>query len=298
MIKHIKPQQSGTLAETLRAHLSLSSQQVQGLLELGAVYAEGERLVCSETEHIKANTWLRVHTNPKRFDSSLLKWPECLIFEDDDYLVIDKPSGLPVHPTLDNTQENILALLKKLSGLEIRMTHRLDVGTSGLLVFAKSEAAQKHFNSLLTSGEVQKVYRALVHGHDVPVGLWTHYMKPSDRAPKNLSLNHIPGWAPCRLEVLDVSAVDNHLSEVTVRLLTGRTHQIRAQMAFQGHPIVGDTMYGSPVSLTSSHGDQFALHCASLMWVDLQGNTVVLKAPTTTWHEPVSACSFSKGFVR
>ena len=248
-VEHLLASQTGQLVDVLSDQLPLAPSQIEFLLSFGSIYVKGER--CLENTQIQSGAYVRVHQQPRRFPTEQFRWPEQLVFENDEILVINKPSGLPVHPTVDNIQENLAALLQKHTGSEVFVTHRLDVGTSGLLVFAKTKAAQTRVNGCLMQGEVRKFYRALVHGQNIPEGEMLHYMEPSPRAPKNVSPIAYPGWAACRLKVIDQTEVFEGHSEVVIELITGRTHQIRAQLSASGFPIVGDQAYGSPVALSN-----------------------------------------------
>ncbi len=246
-VEHLLASFSGPLEDILQKHLELSPNKTGFLREFGAIYLNEKR--CLDNVHVEEGTYLRVHQNPRRFPTEVFNWREQKVYEDEDLIVLNKPSGLPVPATVDNIRENIASLVARELDQDIFVTHRLDMGTSGLLILAKSKSAQADINQKLMQGEVQKIYRALVHGRDLPLGEWTHYMEPSPRAPKNVSLVQKPGWAPCKLKVLDQTEMPDGFSEVIIELITGRTHQIRAQMSASGFPIVGDFAYGSPLKL-------------------------------------------------
>jgi 23S rRNA pseudouridine1911/1915/1917 synthase len=246
-VEHLLAAQTGLLETILRQQLQLEPKRTEFLLGLGSIYLKEQR--CLENVQVTAGDYIRVHQEPRRFPVEVLIWPEARIFENEDILILNKPSGLPVHSTVDNIKENLRHLVSEKTGLSLHVTHRLDVATEGLLVFAKSKKAQSEFNILLMQGKVKKHYRALVHGVNIPVGEMIHFMEPSPRAPKKVSPTPELGWAQCTLIVVDQTAISADLSEVTIELITGRTHQIRAQLSKAGFPIVGDHAYGSPVSL-------------------------------------------------
>lgn len=242
-VQHLLASFSGPLDKIIEKSLELQLEKVRFLREFGCVYVNNSR--CLENKPIETGTYLRVHQNPRRFPTEVFRWPTQKIFENEQLLVINKPSGLPVPATVDNIQESLSALLSRELKCGIYVTHRLDIGTSGLLIFGKTKAAQAEINHKLAAGEVRKIYRALVHGTNLPTGEWIHYMLPSPRAPKTVSVEARPGWVPCRLRILDQTEVLRNHSEVLVELITGRTHQIRAQLSAAGFPIVGDISYGS-----------------------------------------------------
>jgi 23S rRNA pseudouridine1911/1915/1917 synthase len=265
-VKHFLSSQSSTLVDSISETLGIDSSQIEELLGFGSVYVNGGR--CTLNQKIDSGTYIRVHQNPRRFPCEVFSLKKALLFENEDLIVIDKPSGLPVHPTVDNLHENILTLCSRALGKELFVTHRLDVPTSGLFIFAKSKQSQTQINFLLSQGKIKKIYHALVHGHPTASGEITHYMQPSPRAPKTVSDQAIPGWAPCKLRLLDQnplldpSGSKTLSTEVTIELITGRTHQIRAQMSALGYPIVGDYAYGS--SFKGLGFEKIALQCSYL----------------------------------
>jgi len=244
-VKHILSPRSGLLNDILISSLELSASDVADLLQLGSIYLEGQRL--RENCEISEGTYVRVHTKPRRFPKNNFSWEERIVFSDENFLVVNKPAGLPVHPSVDNCLENLQMYLSSHLQSELFVTHRLDVPTSGLLVLAKNRDFLPLFNHLLATRGVKKFYRARVHGLKLQEGLVTHYMEPSPRAPKNVSSEPQPKWQECQLRILRVENFKEvQEQEVRVELLTGRTHQIRAQLAALGASICGDVMYGAP----------------------------------------------------
>ncbi len=177
--------------------------------------------------------------------------PLAVVFEDADLLVINKPAGLVVHPapghaggTLVNALLYHCADLAGIGG-EIRpgIVHRLDKDTSGLLVVAKTEPALHGLAAQFKSHAIHKMYWALVHGVPAsPSGEIHSLIGRSDRDRKKMSAQPSHGRpAETRYTVLERFA-DAALLEVVIA--TGRTHQIRVHLAFNGHPVVGDQQYG------------------------------------------------------
>jgi 23S rRNA pseudouridine1911/1915/1917 synthase len=187
-----------------------------------------------------------------------------------------KPCGIPMHATLDNAVENLAAAFSE----RLFVTHRLDVPTSGLVLLAKTKDYQVVFNNLLLAGEVNKTYQVLTL-KEPPLGRLINGMRVEDRAPKKIisyadftSGNHEKSeqYIHCELEIISTSKINFDMGRPVptsapgflslVKLITGRTHQIRAQFSFAGCPIVGDEMYGGmPSSI-------FGLHSARLSFTD------------------------------
>ena len=175
--------------------------------------------------------------------------PLSIIYEDDDVLVIDKPAGLTVHPAPGHPEHTLVnAILAHCPGLSINgsirpgIVHRLDKDTSGVMMIAKNDAAQKSLSSQIKDRTVLKQYNVLVHGHlspdhgviDAPMG-----RDPGNR--KRMAVVDSGREARTRYSVLKYFK-GYTLLEVTLE--TGRTHQIRVHLSALGFPVVGDGVYG------------------------------------------------------
>ena len=181
--------------------------------------------------------------------------PLCVVYEDDDLLVINKPKGMVVHPAAGNPCHTLVnALLhhckSRLSGiggvLRPGIVHRIDKETSGLLVVAKNDDAHRFLSAQLEDHSLYREYRALVTGGfksdtgtvSLPIG-----RHPVDR--KKMAVikdgSHTAKEAVTHYTVLGRFG---GVSELSLRLETGRTHQIRVHMAALGHPLLGDSVYG------------------------------------------------------
>jgi 23S rRNA pseudouridine1911/1915/1917 synthase len=177
--------------------------------------------------------------------------PLAVIYEDESLIVVDKPTGVVVHPARGHEQGTLAqALAERAAGGEdpyrAGIVHRLDRDTSGLLVVAKSEEAHRRLKALLQARDLRREYLALVDGLppartgtiDAPIG-----RDRRDRLIQSLDSGH-PREARTHFELVEALAVDSLLR---VTLETGRTHQIRVHMQAIGHPVVGDRAYGGPV---------------------------------------------------
>ncbi|MEK6628298.1 MAG: RluA family pseudouridine synthase [Bdellovibrionota bacterium] len=241
-VKHFYNQKSGSISEILFDSIQLSQTDISALLKLGAIYINNERQLNNNI--ISANNLFRVHTKPRRYNCNY-NWSSLIVYENSDFLVINKPSGVPSHPSVDNVIENSLTQLSLASGVPLFITHRLDTLTSGLIVYAKNTAFVKSFNKQLQEKTIEKKYVALVEAtHALPKKV-IHYMEPSKRAPKNVSESFVEGWAFCELDILSQKKFSHDLSHLKINLLTGRTHQIRSQLSNLQAPITGDILYGA-----------------------------------------------------
>ncbi|MBI5546534.1 MAG: RluA family pseudouridine synthase [Deltaproteobacteria bacterium] len=166
-----------------------------------------------------------------------------VIHEDDDLLVVSKPSGLPTAPAGGFLAHTLLTLVRQRDPLWTPM-HRLGRGTSGLVVFARTPEARSSLQAIWRGREVEKRYRALAQGIlpaepftvDAPIGPVEH---PALGTLQAACSTGKPSHSEVRL-----LAVRGEASLAEVRIATGRPHQIRIHLAFAGHPLVGDPLYG------------------------------------------------------
>ncbi len=173
-----------------------------------------------------------------------------ILYEDDDILVVDKPAGLSVHPgaghpggTLVNALIYLRPTLKGIGSSERPgIVHRLDLDTSGVMVIAKNLASHAHISEQFAQRSVNKIYLALVKGRltqteaiiDAPIG-----RDPSNRQKMNV----VDGGKSAKTRYKVLKSIGDH-QLLEVKLLTGRTHQIRVHLASIGHSIIGDSLYG------------------------------------------------------
>ncbi|MBM3340505.1 MAG: 23S rRNA pseudouridine(1911/1915/1917) synthase RluD [Betaproteobacteria bacterium] len=172
--------------------------------------------------------------------------PIDVLFEDQHLIIINKPAGLVVHPGSGNWQGTLLnALLQHAPQLahipRAGIVHRLDKDTSGLLVVAKTLAAQTALVRQLQAHSVTREYIAVVHGLVAREG---HVQAPIGRhKTQRTKMAVVPGGKPALTHYEPVAHFES-TTQVRCRLKTGRTHQIRVHMAHIGHPLVGDAVYG------------------------------------------------------
>jgi 23S rRNA pseudouridine1911/1915/1917 synthase len=250
MKKHHITSKDTTVAEVLKEHFRLKPKEIRAYLELGAVYHDHLRVF--EDIALPKGSYLRIHTNPKRYPVEGIKWRQTILCENELYVVINKPFGIPVHATPDNARDNVLVQLRSLLEVPLFVVNRLDTVVGGVLLLAKSEEFQSRFNDLLKEKKITKHYRALTSLELAP-GIKTHFMDPAETIPKKVSEHEREGTLKCELSVLrskQIKLLDLSCWESEIDLLTGRTHQIRAQLKELGAPILGDSLYGSRVKFT------------------------------------------------
>lgn len=179
-----------------------------------------------------------------------------IIYEDELFLVLNKPFNLFVHPLTYDESDNCLSFLRannyKCLNVNVKnydrgLLYRLDYETSGVLVYVKNEEAYQYFRSNFNSLAKEKIYYAKVSGHVKTTGPVETYIIGSEASGSKMKVvsSGTPNSLHAQLIILDVnydSSKDQ--SVVKIKLLTGHRHQIRIQLSGLGYPIVGDVLYG------------------------------------------------------
>lgn len=230
--------------------LGITRSNAQGMIESGLVTVNGK--VESKNYRLRDGDEIEIEEQePEVLNVEAENIPLDIVFEDDDIIVINKPSGMVVHPAPGNERGTLVnALLYhckgSLSGINgvIRpgIVHRIDKDTSGLLVVAKNDESHVFLSSLLKGHGIKRVYHALVVGHykesrgTVNAPIARH---PVDR--KKMAV-----VAGGREAITHYEVIEEYPSFTYARfqLETGRTHQIRVHTSYIGHPIIGDEVYG------------------------------------------------------
>ncbi|CAN5870190.1 RluA family pseudouridine synthase [soil metagenome] len=215
-----------------------------------------------------------------------------IIFENDDFIAINKPAGLLTIPDREQSEKSLKEILKDKYGT-IFTVHRLDKDTSGVVIFAKNETAHKYFSKIFEDRNVEKYYLGIVHGSpgnktgsiDAPI---TEHLQHKG----TMTVHRSGKPSLTSYEVLDAN---KNYSLVSFKLHTGRTHQIRVHAKHIGHPLACDELYGDgkPVMLSSikkkyrlsKHDEverpmlnRLALHAYRLTFTDPAGQTFDLNA--------------------
>jgi 23S rRNA pseudouridine1911/1915/1917 synthase len=194
-----------------------------------------------------------------------------VVHVDDDVIVVDKPAGLVVHPGAGNPDgtlvNGLLARFPEIAtvGQQGRpgIVHRLDIGTSGLLVVARTDRAYDHLVAALASRDVGRRYRTLVWGRPAnPSGVIDAPIGRDHRDPMKMAVVVDGKTARTHYRMLDWYREVAEVAELECRLETGRTHQIRVHLAAIGHPVVGDGTYGG--NRAALRPPRPFLHAASL----------------------------------
>jgi 23S rRNA pseudouridine1911/1915/1917 synthase len=265
---------------------AISRNKIHELIDSGLVFVDGE--IPRKSQKLSGNQLIEILFREQPPSDILAEDIRLDIpYEDDDLLVVNKPSGMVTHPAHGNFSGTLVnALLhhfgRENAGTNMRpgIVHRLDKGTSGLLVVAKNEFVHRKLTDQFAAREVKREYRALVWGRIrenegiIETQLGRH---PGDR--KRFAVVRKGGkHAITTYKVIETFP---DISYLALHLKTGRTHQIRVHLSYQGNPVFGDDAYGGRMKRVSGFPgarkkmysellaglDHFALHARTLGFI-------------------------------
>lgn len=201
-----------------------------------------------------------------------------ILFEDKNFLGVCKPDGLVVHATVDKQRANLYDLLKaNYSSEYLGLHHRLDVQTSGAMLFTKNEEVNPFVQEGFKTHSIIKKYWAIVHGR-VDVDLrYEDFLKAKKIKNKEVMEKVLKGGVKAISLVKTIKASES-LSLLEFTLLTGRMHQIRVQSKIRNHPILGDALYGDESLDKKLKPARMFLHSRSLEFT-YQDQTIRIEAP-------------------
>lgn len=251
--------------------LGFSRSFAAEIVAAGGIRVEGHQAL--KSERLMAGSWLEVSWEPRTEPTIVpLAVPElAILHDDDDIVVINKPSGVAAHPSVGWDGPTVLGALAaagfriSTSGVAERagIVHRLDVGTSGVMVVAKSERAYSVLKQAFRDRSVGKVYHAVVQG--IPDPLQGTIDAPIGRHPRSDWKFAVVAGGKHSITHYEVLEAFPFASLIQVHLETGRTHQIRVHMSAQHHPCVGDPLYGADPQISRRVGlERQWLHAVQL----------------------------------
>jgi 23S rRNA pseudouridine1911/1915/1917 synthase len=268
--------------------LGLSRTAIVKLLEDGDIRSNGNAM--QKSERVLAGQVIEVLMPAPMNQDPIPLTPLVgltVVYNDDDIVVIDKPVGCAAHPSPGWMGPTVVGALLaagytiSTSGPAERagVVHRLDAGTSGLMIIAKTDAAYLKLKEMFRNREVEKTYHALVQGHmDPSTGTID---APIDRHPKEDHRFAVVATGKESITHYEVIEYYRSVSLVKVELETGRTHQIRVHFSALSHPLVGDTTYGAdPVLGKKMQMSRPWLHALELRFNHpVNGVPLTLRAP-------------------
>ena len=189
---------------------------------------------------------------------------QTIIYEDKNYIIINKPTGIAVHGGTDN-KFGLITIMRDMFSEKIDLCHRIDKETSGCLVFSLNKKSTKHFNDLLQSRKVTKKYKAILKG----------------TISKDIFINNYIGDEPqLAISKFNIINSSKNASYVDIEITTGRTHQIRIHSNEIGHPVINDSKYGDWKFNRSikNFGKRMALHAHTMEFTDQLGKQIKVVA--------------------
>lgn len=271
-----------------------SRSAVQNLFEKGLVTAENGNALNKKVKMPVGSNVIVCIPKATEIDIKPENIPLDIIFEDNDLLVVNKPKGMVVHPAPGHSSGTLVNALMyhckdSLSGINgvIRpgIVHRIDKDTSGLLIVAKNDVSHTFLAEQIQNHSFEREYQAVVYGRvkqdngTVETYIGRHPLERKKMAV--LSDISKARHAVTHFEVIETFSLFSHLR---LHLETGRTHQIRVHMAYLGHPVAGDPVYGPKKIITSLRGQ--CLHAGLIGFVHPRTKErLVFEAPLPEYFE-------------
>lgn len=257
-----------TLKEVLKAYFKISDRLLLKLKKNDKILLNSE--ITYMHHPVKGNDIIEVFLDLEEDNSNIVptKMDLDIIYEDEAYIVVNKPAGIPIHPSMEHYEDSLsngvkyyfdkISLKKK-----IRPINRLDRNTSGLVIFAKNEYIQERLIEQMKNNLFYKEYIAICEGKFKNTkGIINASIARKENSIIERCVSENGDIAITEYKVLNYNSEENY-SVVKCILKTGRTHQIRVHMSYIGHPLLGDTLYGHE----SDKIDRQALHSYKMSFV-------------------------------
>lgn len=251
-LAYVNSSKYSNVKEVLKAEFSMSDRLLLKLKKLDKIYLNGN--VTSVNHPVLENNLIECYLDYEEDNSNIIptEMPLNIIYEDEAYIVVNKPAGIPVHPSMDHYTDSLsngIAFYFNQIGLKkkIRPVNRLDKDTSGIVIFAKNEYIQECLVRQMKSKEFIKRYIAVVNGN--LDNLEGTINAPIARKEGSIIERCVSETGDIAITHYKVLKRKTDFDIVECILETGRTHQIRVHFAYLGHSLLGDTLYGTSSSL-------------------------------------------------
>lgn len=251
-LAYVNSNKYSNVKEVLKARFSMSDRLLLKLKKLDKIYLNGN--VTSANHSVLENDLIECYLDYEEDNSNIVPTEMSLniIYEDEAYIVVNKPAGIPVHPSMDHYTDSLsngIAFYFNQIGLKkkIRPVNRLDKDTSGIVIFAKNEYIQECLVRQMKSKEFIKKYIAVVNGN--LDNLEGTINVPIARKEGSIIERCVSETGDIAITHYKVLKRKTDFDIVECILETGRTHQIRVHFAYLGHSLLGDTLYGTSSSL-------------------------------------------------
>ena len=251
-LAYVNSSKYSNVKEVLKAEFSMSDRLLLKLKKLDKIYLNGN--VTSVNHPVLENDLIECYLDYEEDNSNIVptEMPLNIIYEDEAYIVVNKPAGIPVHPSMDHYTDSLsngIAFYFNQIGLKkkIRPVNRLDKDTSGIVIFAKNEYIQECLVRQMKSKEFIKRYIAVVNGN--LDNLEGTINAPIARKEGSIIERCVSETGDIAITHYKVLKRKTDFDIVECILETGRTHQIRVHFAYLGHSLLGDTLYGTSSSL-------------------------------------------------
>lgn len=251
-LTYVNSSKYSNVKEVLKAEFSMSDRLLLKLKKLDKIYLNGN--VTSVNHPVLENDLIECYLDYEEDNSNIIptEMPLNIIYEDEAYIVVNKPAGIPVHPSMDHYTDSLsngIAFYFNQIGLKkkIRPVNRLDKDTSGIVIFAKNEYIQECLVRQMKSKEFIKRYIAVVNGN--LDNLEGTINAPIARKEGSIIERCVSETGDIAITHYKVLKRKTDFDIVECILETGRTHQIRVHFAYLGHSLLSDTLYGTSSSL-------------------------------------------------
>lgn len=251
-LAYVNSSKYSNVKEVLKAEFSMSDRLLLKLEKLDKIYLNGN--VTSVNHPVLENNLIECYLDYEEDNSNIVptEMPLNIIYEDEAYIVVNKPAGIPVHPSMDHYTDSLsngIAFYFNQIGLKkkIRPVNRLDKDTSGIVIFAKNEYIQECLVRQMKSKEFIKKYIAVVNGN--LDNLEGTINAPIARKEGSIIERCVSETGDIAITHYKVLKRKTDFDIVECILETGRTHQIRVHFAYLGHSLLSDTLYGTSSSL-------------------------------------------------